>query len=73
MKPIVDGIEEEFKGHLIIQRVNIQDPVGKLLAKKYGFLATPTFILFDGQGVEVWRSLGRIERAKVQQFMDTIK
>jgi thioredoxin-like negative regulator of GroEL len=73
MKPIVDGIEEEFKGRLLVQRVNIQDPAGKYLAQKYGFQATPTFIMFDSQGVEEWRSLGRIDRDKVQQFMESYR
>jgi len=67
----VDGIEEEFKDKLIVERVNVQDPVGKSLAQKYGFLATPTFILFNSQGVEVWRSIGMIEKDKVKQFLDT--
>ena len=65
----MDGIEEEFKGQLIVQRVNGQDPIGKSLAKKYGFRATPTFILFDGKGVEAWRSLGGIDRMKIAQFL----
>jgi thioredoxin-related protein len=69
MKPIVDGIEEEFKGQLIVQRVNIQDPIGKSLAKKYGFLATPTFIIFDGKGVEAWRSMGGIDKKDIEQFL----
>lgn len=67
----MDGIEEEFKDKLIVERVNVQDPVGKSLAQKYGFLATPTFILFNSQGVEVWRSIGMIEKDKVKQFLDT--
>jgi thiol-disulfide isomerase/thioredoxin len=69
MKPIVDGIEEEFKGQLIVQRVNVQDSIGKSLAKKYGFLATPTFILFNEKGVEVWRSIGGIDKMKIAQFL----
>jgi thiol-disulfide isomerase/thioredoxin len=69
MKPIVDGIEEEFKGQLIVQHVNVQDSIGKSLAKKYGFLATPTFILFNEKGVEVWRSIGGIDKMKIAQFL----
>jgi len=44
-----------------------------ILAQKYGFQATPTFIMFDSQGVEEWRSLGRIDRDKVQQFMESYR
>lgn len=73
MKPIVDGIENEYQNQLIVQRVNIQDNAGKSLAQKYGFLATPTFILFDAEGKEVWRSIGNLSREKVKQFLDSIQ
>jgi thioredoxin-related protein len=69
MKPVVDGIEKEFKDQLIVQRVNIQDPIGKSLANKYGFLATPTFIFFDGKGQEAWRSIGGIDKMKIAQSL----
>jgi len=65
----VDGIEEAYKDRLIVQRVNVQDSTGKYLAKKYGFLATPTFIFFDGKGQEAWRSIGGIDKMKIAQSL----
>ena len=66
MKPIVDGLENEYPEKLIIIRVNIQDPVGRELAPKYGFQYTPTFIFFDPQGIEQWRSIGQLDPEKVR-------
>ncbi len=65
MKPVVDGLEQQTKGKLIVIRVNIQDPVGKQLAVDYNFEYTPTFIFFDAQGKELWRMVGSLDTQKV--------
>ncbi len=67
MKPIVDGIEDEFAGRLIVIRLNIQEKVGRELAPRYGFQYTPTFILFDGEGDEIWREVGSLDVERVRQ------
>jgi thioredoxin-related protein len=65
MKPVVDRLEQETKGQLIVIRVNVQDPVGKQLAAQFNFEFTPTFIFFDSQGNELWRSIGSLDTQKV--------
>ena len=65
MKPIVDGIERQYKGHLVVIRLDIQSETGRTLAPLYGFQYTPTFIFFDGQGKELWRSIGQLDTVKV--------
>lgn len=62
----MDGLERELGSRLHILRVNIQDPVGRELAPVYGFEYTPTYIFFDAQGHELWRSIGEIDPAKVR-------
>jgi hypothetical protein len=54
---------------LEIIRVNIQDEVGMALAPVYNFEFTPTFILFDPQGSELWRQVGGLDTARVDQAM----
>jgi thiol:disulfide interchange protein len=65
----VDGLETEFAGKLRVLRVDVQDPAGSGLALRYHLLSTPTFVFFDAQGVEQWRMLGRIDRARVAQAL----
>jgi thioredoxin-related protein len=65
----VDGIEKEFAWKLIVIRVNIQSKVGRSLANEYEFQFTPTFIFFNEQGEEVWRSVGSLDP---QQVKDSI-
>ncbi len=51
-------------------RLNIQEPVGMELAPVYGFEYTPTFIFFDAQGNELWRTVGLFDEQKVR---DSVK
>jgi thioredoxin-related protein len=64
-KPIVDGIETQYQGKLLVLHVDVQDPAGKELARQYAVLGTPTFIFFDAQANELWRSLGSINPDQV--------
>jgi thioredoxin-related protein len=70
MKPIVDGIEQEYNGRLLVIRLNIQEQVGRELAPVFGFEYTPTFIFFDAQGNELWRSVGSLDPDKLRQSLE---
>ena len=65
MKSIVDGIEKQTQGRLVVIRVDIQSNTGRSLAPLYGFQYTPTFIFFDGRGKELWRTIGQLYPGKV--------
>lgn len=51
-------------------RLNMQDPIGRELARQYGALVTPTFIYLDAQGVEQWRQVGSIDSQRVRNSLD---
>jgi len=50
-------------------RLNIQETVGKELAPVYDFEFTPTFIFFDAQGNELWRTVGSFDPQKVRDSL----
>lgn len=70
VKPVVDGIERDYQYQLRVIRVNIQDPKGRQLAEEYDFEYTPTFIFFNRQGQEVWRSVGDLDPEKVRESLE---
>ena len=70
MKPIVDGIEQDYAGRLLVIRLNIQEEVGRELAPLFGFEFTPTFIFFDAQGTELWRSVGDLDLERLRQSLE---
>ena len=69
-KPIVDRIEAEYQGRLLVVRLNVQEPAGRELGQHYKFNYTPTFIFFDAQGDELWRSVGNIDQEQVRQSLE---
>ena len=69
LKPVVDRLEQEFAGRLLVIRVNIQEEAGMQLAPLYQFEATPTFIFFNEQGAEIWRTIGSLDETRLRQEM----
>ncbi|UCF60742.1 MAG: thioredoxin family protein [Anaerolineaceae bacterium] len=67
-KPIVDGIEDEYRGRLTVIRINVQEAEFRPLLEQYNFQYTPTFILFDGGG-EVFRSVGSINPDELRRAL----
>jgi thioredoxin 1 len=66
IKPVVDDLEAELAGQLLVIRLNIQESVGRELAPVYMFEYTPTFIFFDAQGNELWRQIGSLDAERVR-------
>ena len=66
----MDELENELMDQLLIIRLNIQEEVGRELAPVYGFEFTPTFIFFDGDGVELWREVGSLDTQRVRESVE---
>jgi hypothetical protein len=65
----VDGIEREFEGELTVIHMNVQELIGKELGQLYDFKYTPTFILLDSEGTELWRTIGAINPSEVRKSL----
>ena len=68
-EPIVNGLEEDLSGELIVLRIDILEPVGQELKEEFGVRTTPTFVLLDELGEEAWRQIGTIDDGKVRSFV----
>ncbi len=71
LRPLVDQIEQKYRDRLIVIRVNIQSASGRELTRYYQFEYTPTFIFFDGQGREVWRSVGELDPNRIAESLES--
>jgi hypothetical protein len=72
IRPVVDGVEREFGEMLKVIRLNVQDPAGNLLSRDFGFHFTPTFVLLNGQGEEVWRSVFALDPAEIRSRVGSL-
>jgi len=64
----VNGLKEEFPEELQVVSVDVQSALGRELVREYGSY-TPTFIFYDGQGNELWRSVGTLDADKVRGLL----
>ena len=71
MKPAVDRLENEWRGKLVVQRVDIQSVEGQELVTQYRIEFTPTFIFFDTAGKEQWWSVGQLDAARVRTALSS--
>ena len=67
-KPIVNGLKEQYPEELHVINVDVQSALGRELVREYGSF-TPTFIFYDGQGNELWRSVGMLDVDRVRQSL----
>ncbi|MBE7533720.1 MAG: thioredoxin family protein [Chloroflexi bacterium] len=68
----MDGLAAEWGDTVTVLRVNVQDPTAQPLLAELNFRFTPTFILFDGDGREIWRTNGVINPDEVHEQLDRI-
>ena len=62
MKPIVDGLEQEYAGQVTIVRLDIDDPATAEAKVIYQFRYQPTYVLLDSNGEVVDSWLGRQDK-----------
>ena len=72
-EPIVNGLQKEWADSVQVLQVNIQDHENRALTNRLQASFTPTFILFDAAGQEVWRSVGQINAAEVKEQVEALE
>lgn len=65
----MNGLIEEYPEELEVINVDVQSALGRELVREYGAF-TPTFVLFDKNGQELWRAVGVLEPEKVRNQLD---
>ena len=63
----MNGLKAEFPDQLRVVNVDVQSSLGRELAGEYGKF-TPTFVIFDGNGEELWRRIGTLDANEVRQL-----
>ena len=54
----VDAMEERLEGEAVVLQLNIADDAGRAAARRWSATATPTFIVFSAEGVQLHRESG---------------
>ncbi len=62
----MNGLRSELDQQLVILQVDIYSDAGREMAADYNGVFTPTFIFFNPDGEEVWRSIGSLDPDQVR-------
>lgn len=68
----MDGLAEEWNGRVQVIRVNVHDRDNRPILARLGFRVTPTYILFDTDGREAWRTSGVLSATQARQMVDSL-
>lgn len=66
--PILDEIEGEYAGRLMIAKLNIDD--NPVTPPRYGIRGIPTLMLFKGGNVEATK-VGAVSKSQLTAFLDS--
>lgn len=62
----MNGLKQELTGKLIVLKVDVNSAAGREVSARIGSRMTPTFILYDAAGVELWREFGSLDAQRVR-------
>jgi hypothetical protein len=68
----VNGLQEEWGDQVLVLQVNVNHKESRSLVEQFEGQFTPTFILFDAAGQEVWRVTGGIDPAEARGQADSL-
>jgi thiol-disulfide isomerase/thioredoxin len=69
-RPALDRLERDLAQRLRVLRIDVADPIGADLANRYGVNVAPTFVLFNGYGINEDQFALRLDRARVLHWLD---
>lgn len=67
MTPIVDGVEQDFKDKLVVERYDAASEEGKKLMEQYGLENPPSYAMIAPDGTKVWALNGAIHKDMLRQ------
>ena len=69
----MNRLEEEWGDEVQVIQVNVNEAEARPILQRLGVLFTPTFVLFDAEGKEYWRSNGALDANEVRQLVSELQ
>jgi thioredoxin 1 len=69
MRPILDEIEKEYEGQVLVRFHNVNSLLGRPYAQQYGIRAIPTQVFLDKDGNEYFRHIGFFPKDEIVKIL----
>jgi thioredoxin-related protein len=66
----VNRLAKQLEGHAKLIRVDVATPTGLAVAQMYNVRATPTLLVFDGQGNVVYSHVGTPDAQAIAKVVE---
>lgn len=74
MKPVVDGLKQQYEGKVEFRLLNVEtDQAANDLANSLGVTGVPTFIFVNSDGVQAGQIVGATSKQGLTQALDGLK
>jgi thiol-disulfide isomerase/thioredoxin len=60
-KPIVEQVEKKYRGKIVFENIDYDNPSNKGIIKKYSVTMNPTFLMFNAEGEIREQYLGSVD------------
>lgn len=71
-EPIVNGLEAEWSDSVQVIQIDIHRKENRPLINDLGVQFTPTFVILNQDGQEVWRSVGSIDAREAHAQVEAL-
>jgi thioredoxin-like negative regulator of GroEL len=73
MKPVVDGLRQEYEGFVEFRVYNFdRDPDANQAAAPFGVQYVPTFVFVSSSGEVVDQRIGAVDEAEMRSLLDSL-
>lgn len=69
VEPTLNQLEVDLADKLKVVRIDVASAAGQEFSRQLNLQFTPTFILFDPQGNEIWRQVGGLDDVQVRELV----
>jgi len=69
MAPVIDDIEEKYKGKITIKKMEVDDPSNQALVDKYQVMSIPTYLI-EKNGMVVSQLVGAQSKKAITEELD---
>jgi hypothetical protein len=71
MKPIVDGLETEYRGSVEFKQINASTYEGLEVFNSYALFGHPSYLILDETGEILWQSVGEQSVENIESALQT--
>lgn len=70
VEPILNQLESDLADKLKVVRIDVASAAGQEFSRQLNLQFTPTFVLFNAQGQEIWRQAGGLDDDEVRRLIN---